>query len=71
LSGVEFARGVYVGTPAATPPRPVIDASYDFGLTVLLDDLAAQEAYQVHPLHKAFFETHSPNWEKVVIYDAD
>ena len=71
LSGIEFARGVHVGTPADTPERPVIDASYTFALTVLLDDLGAQDAYQVHPLHKAFIEAHSPKWERVVIYDAD
>lgn len=69
LAGIEAVQSVHVGTPAATPPRPVIDASYDFALIVVLDE-AAQEAYQNHALHQAFFERFNGFWERVVIYDA-
>lgn len=69
LAGIEVAEAVYVGTPAATD-RPVIDRSYSFGLTVLLPDMAAHDAYQEHPLHKAFLEQFVGSWEKVLIYDA-
>jgi len=69
LAGIEAAEAVYVGTPAETD-RPVIDRSYTFGLTVLLPDMAAHDAYQVHPLHKAFLENFAQDWDKVLIYDA-
>jgi len=69
LAGIEAAEAVYVGTPADTD-RPVIDRSYTFGLTVLLPDLAAHDAYQVHPLHKAFLENFAQDWDRVLIYDA-
>ena len=39
LGQIEHAQRVYVGTPADTPERPVIDASYSVALTVLLDTL--------------------------------
>jgi len=71
LAGVRSAEAVYVGTPAATPKRPIIESSYDFALTVLCKNLAAQEAYQVDPLHKAFVAAHSTKWKKLTIFDAE
>jgi hypothetical protein len=71
LADIECANAVHIGTPAATDPRPVIDTSYTFALTVLLDSLEDQAAYQVHPLHKKFVENFAPYWDKVLIYDAD
>ena len=70
LAGIACAEQVYIGTPAETD-RPVIDKSYDIGLTVLLEDMAAHDAYQVDPLHLAFLENYRSFWEKIVIYDAD
>ena len=70
LGGIACADKVYIGTPAETD-RPVIDKSYDIGLTVLLEDMAAHDAYQVDPLHLAFLENFRSFWEKIVIYDAD
>jgi hypothetical protein len=58
-----------IGTPAPTPKRPVIEDSYDFALTVILADLAAQEAYQVDPVHKAFVAKFSM-WRKIMVTDA-
>lgn len=70
LAGIECAEAVYIGTPAATA-RPVIDRTYDIGLTVLLKDMAAHDAYQIDPLHVAFLDSFRDDWERVVIYDAD
>lgn len=70
LRGIEAAEAVYVGVPAPTQPRPVIDNSYTFGLTVLFKDMAGHDAYQVHPLHKAFLKEFASCWERVQIYDA-
>lgn len=71
LKGISATEAVYIGTPADTPPRPVIDSSYDYMLTVLLKDVAAHDAYQVDPLHLAFLEGQKPKFAKVAIYDAD
>ena len=56
---------------AATKERPPIDNSYDISLLVMLDDMAAHDAYQVDPIHLDFIEQFSSFWTKVQIYDAD
>jgi hypothetical protein len=61
---------LHIGTPAPIVPRPVVDASYSFALTALFKDVAAHDAYQVDPTHKAFVERFKPFWERVQIYDA-
>ncbi|MBI2432587.1 MAG: Dabb family protein [Candidatus Hydrogenedentes bacterium] len=68
LRGVASARAVYIGEAAATS-RPVVDRSYTFGLTVLLEDLAGHDAYQADPIHLAFVREYAKDWERVVIYD--
>jgi hypothetical protein len=76
LAGVETLRDIesvdtmYVGTPSETY-RPIIDRTYDIGLTVLMKDLAAHDAYQVDPIHLKFVEEFSSYWERALIYDAD
>lgn len=70
LAAIPCAEAVYIGTPAATT-RPVIDRTYDIGLTVVLKDLSAHDEYQVDPIHLAFVQTYGSYWERVVIYDAD
>lgn len=71
LTTIQSASAVYVGIPAGTEQRPVIDFSYDVGLTVLVEDVAAHDAYQIDPIHTAFVERFSTYWDKVQIYDAD
>lgn len=70
LAGIKSVEQIYVGTPAATPKRPVIDDSYSVALTVLCKDLAAQDAYQVDPLHLEFVANYKTYWTRVQIYDA-
>jgi hypothetical protein len=71
LTTIETAEAVYVGTPAATAERPVVDTSYDFCLTVIAKDVAAHDAYQVDQRHADFIGTFKDYWSKVQIYDAD
>ena len=71
LQQIKHAEAVYVGTPSATAPRPVLDSSYDYGLTVLLEDVPAHDAYQADPIHAAFIEDCKPFWKKVQVYDVD
>ena len=71
LADVASVRALYVGTPAATAKRPVIDDSYTIAVTVVFDDLVGQTAYQADPLHRYFVETFSSMWTRFVVYDAD
>lgn len=60
---------LWAGPPAPTAERPVIDATYDVGLTVVFDDLKGHDAYQDHPDHKTFIERNKKHWQKVAVYD--
>jgi len=70
LGKIASTDAVYVGQPAPTPERPVIDHSYDYGLTVLLKGMAEHDAYQDDPIHQHFVETFKSYWTRVQIYDA-
>ncbi len=70
LGTIPSVSAVYVGTPAATTPRPVIDRSYSVALTVICKDVAAHDAYQVDPIHERFINAFKTYWSKVQIYDA-
>ncbi len=71
LAAITAVEQVYVGAPAQTPKRAIIDDSYAVALTVLCKDLAAQDAYQVDPIHLKFVETFKTFWTRVQIYDAE
>lgn len=71
LKAIEHAEKVYIGIPAGTAERPVLDTSYDFCLTVIVKDVAAHDAYQEDPKHKAFVEKFSDYWKRVKVYDAE
>ena len=71
LAGIKAVEKVAIGAPAATERRAVIDASYDVALIVLCKDIAAQNAYQVDPIHLAFVEKFKAFWSRVQIYDSE
>ena len=70
LAETQSPTHVFMGEPAGTPPRPIIDRSYDLGLTVVLEDVAAHDAYQVDPIHLKFVEDCGHLWDHVQIYDS-
>jgi len=70
LAAIPTVRHLHVGVPASTEKREVVDNSYDVAELMFFDDVAAQEAYQVHPLHKKFVTEHAHLWAKVVVYDS-
>ena len=70
LSQITSVSQTFIGSPAATGKRAVVDDSYTFALTLLFRDMAAHDAYQIDPLHKAFVSGCAPFWTKVQIYDA-
>ena len=71
LGKISSVEHLYLGQPAGTTKRPVIDDSYDFCLTVVLKDIAAHDAYQEDTIHLEFIKNCSHMWEKVKIYDAE
>jgi len=70
LEKIETVRKIHIGVPASTEQRPVVDASYSASELIFFDDVAGQDAYQVHPIHKKFVEQYSHLWEKVIVYDS-
>ena len=71
LAAIKHAEQVYVGAPAATPARPVVDKTFAVALTVICRGVAAHEAYQVDPIHLAFVARFNSYWTRVQIYDAE
>ena len=57
LKSIESAPGGYIGAPAGTGDRPVIDKSYSLTLTVLFDTIRDHNVYQVHPLRQTFLKS--------------
>lgn len=70
LRAIPSVSQLFIGTPAPIPARPVVDATYTYAITVLFADVAAHDAYQVDPLHKAFLTKFKSSWDRVQIYDA-
>jgi Stress responsive A/B Barrel Domain len=70
LLAVKEIQTAWIGEPAKTMDRPVIDASYQVSITFVFKNSSDQDAYQVHPIHEKFVETHKHLWERVQVYDA-
>jgi hypothetical protein len=69
LTTLESVRHAWLGTPAPTD-RPIIERGYSYALTVVFDDEAAHDDYQVHPVHDRFRDECGAFWTRVVIYDS-
>jgi hypothetical protein len=66
IPGIQRA---HIGIPAGTP-REVVDSSYAVSWLAVFDDAAAQDAYQVDPVHLKFVEECGRLWNKVVVTDS-
>ena len=69
LGKIKTVDKLYAGVPASIPPRPVVDLSFTFAITVIFADVSAHNAYQVDPVHLAFLDRFRSYWTKVQIYD--
>ena len=69
LSAAPTIQSFHIGTAAATS-RGVIDNSYSVSWMLVFADAAAQDAYQVAPIHLQFVKECAHLWEKVVVYDS-
>ena len=70
LAKIETIRQLHIGVPASTEKRPVVDNSYAVSELIFFDDVAGQNTYQDHPIHKKFVADYSYLWEKVIVYDS-
>lgn len=70
LRKIETIRAIFIGLPAGTEQRDVVDNSYQVSELLFFDDLPGQETYQNHPIHKKFVEHYSYLWERVMVYDS-
>ncbi|HKG05683.1 MAG TPA: Dabb family protein [Pedobacter sp.] len=69
LKDIETVKSFHAGTPAPIE-RAVVDTTYSFSLSLIFDDLAGHDVYQVHILHTTFLDQFRILFDKVVIYDA-
>lgn len=69
LSKIPTVRSLYVGVPASTEARGVVDGSFDVSELMMFDSVADEKIYQDHPLHQEFIAKNSHLWDKVVVYD--
>ncbi len=70
LTAIPEVRWSHIGVPAASE-RGVVDDSYSVSWLVFLADKAAEDRYQVDPIHLKFVEDCSALWERVVVYDTE
>ena len=59
----------YMGVPAPTEKREVVDHSFHVSCTIFFDSLEAQAYYQKDPLHLEFIAKYSHMWKTVKVYD--
>ena len=69
LRKIKTVKKLFIGTPASTEKRDVVDNSFHVSELMFFDDLAGQQAYQDDPVHKKFVADCSHLWEKVIVYD--
>lgn len=69
LSKVKSIKMFHIGQPADTN-REVIDRSYAVSWLLIFENKAAQDSYQVDPIHLDFVKNYSHLWERVVVYDS-
>ena len=59
----------YLGKPANTEARGVVDASFTYFYQMTFADATAEAAYQTDPTHLTFIAEAEHLWEKVIVYD--
>lgn len=60
----------YLGKPARTELREVVDNSYTYAYIMTFESREAEAAYQTDPTHLRFLDEAQHLWKKVVVYDA-
>lgn len=69
LAAVKSIKDYHLGVPAGSG-REVVDGSFAISWLTVFKDKAAQDAYQIDPIHLRFVEDYSHLWSKVIVYDS-
>jgi antibiotic biosynthesis monooxygenase (ABM) superfamily enzyme len=69
LATMDLIKCSYIGKPSPTPPRDVVDQSFDYSINFFFDSIEDHNVYQDHPDHEAFVEACSPMFKEVRVYD--
>ncbi|WP_186756903.1 Dabb family protein [Echinicola salinicaeni] len=69
LIKIKSIKKAYIGLPAVTERREVVDHSFHVSLTVHFSSLEDHNIYQLAAIHKKFIADHEEKWEKVQVYD--
>jgi hypothetical protein len=69
LKKIKTVREIYIGVPADTEKRSVVDNSYSVSELLFFDDLEGQKTYQDDPVHQKFIQDCSHLWDRVIVYD--
>lgn len=69
LKKVPGIASYYIGKPAPTTPRDVVDNSFAYHWLVTFDTLDDINMYETHPDHIAAAEKYSKYWTKVEVKD--
>lgn len=69
MAAIPQVKKLEIGLPASTEKRTVVDNSWQVSELMYFDTTNDQAIYQEHPAHKAFVESCSHLWSKVVVYD--
>ena len=69
LFDIPLVAGGRWAVPAKVMPRPVIDQSWDYALTMQFRNIGDHDAYQVDADHNVFIDTFKGWWEKVLVMD--
>lgn len=70
LRTIEIIQQFYVGVPASTEKRDVVDVSYDVSELMFFKSVEDQKLYQDHPVHLRFVEGYAHLWKRVLVYDS-
>lgn len=68
LEDISTVKRMFIGVPAETENRDVVDNSFDYSLQLWFDDQAGQDAYQVDPIHLKVVAL-KDLWTKVQVKD--
>ena len=69
LEQIASIREAYVGQPTIST-HGAQDRSFSFALTILFDDMASHDAYQIDSIHQQFVRRFTPLFANVNVYDA-
>ena len=69
LEAIPSVKRIFIGPPAATEARGVVNNSFDVALIVWFDDVAGHDEYQEHPIHLKFVEDYEAKFKEVRVHD--